>query len=72
MPVKQAGSRDADLLDRFEVVVDQDAEPADFDEAIAEFLLKIVERRLAARRQTISGGTPAAAVDLATGDKGRQ
>jgi len=36
---------DPDLLDRFEVVVDQDAEPADFDEALATFLLKIVQTR---------------------------
>ena len=36
---------DLDLLDRFEVVVDQDAEPVDLDEAIVEFLLKIVEKR---------------------------
>ena len=36
---------DLDLLDRFEVVVDQDAEPVDLDEALAEFLLRIVEKR---------------------------
>ena len=33
---------DHDLLDHFAVVVDQDAEPADLNEALAEFLLKIV------------------------------
>lgn len=38
-----------DLADRFEVVVDPDAEPADFDEALLDFLDKIVERRLATK-----------------------
>lgn len=41
----QVVSADIDLLDRFEVVVDQDAEPVDWDEALAEFLLKVVEKR---------------------------
>ena len=36
---------DLDLLDRFAVVVDRDAEPVDLDEAVAEFLLRIVEKR---------------------------
>jgi hypothetical protein len=40
-----------DLLD-LDLVVDQDAEPIDFDEALAEFLLKVVERRLAAKAET--------------------
>ena len=40
-----SADHDPDLLDRFEVVVDQDAEPADLDEALTEFLLKIVEKR---------------------------
>ena len=40
---------DLDLLNRFEVVVDQDAEPVDLDEVLLDFLDKIVERRLAAK-----------------------
>jgi hypothetical protein len=35
----------ANSLDRFEVVVDPDAEPADLDKDLAEFLLKVVARR---------------------------
>ena len=31
---------DLDLLDRFAVVVDPNAEPVDLDEVLAEFLLK--------------------------------
>ena len=42
---------DLDLLDRFEVVVDQDAEPVDLDEALAGFLLWLVE----SRRQQLQG-----------------
>jgi hypothetical protein len=38
-----------DLPDRFAVVVDPDAEPVDLDEALLDFLDKIVERRLAAK-----------------------
>jgi hypothetical protein len=43
----QVVSADLDLalLDRFEVVVDHDAEPADLDEALAEFLLTVVHKR---------------------------
>ena len=32
-----------DLLDRFAVAVDPDAEPADWDRALATFLLRCVE-----------------------------
>jgi len=45
MPVRQTGSRDADFLDRFEIVVDPTAEPVDFDEVLADFLLHVVEQR---------------------------
>jgi len=31
-----------DLLDQFETVIDADADPSDFDEAVAEFLLAYV------------------------------
>lgn len=31
-----------DLLDRFDVVVDEDADPVDLDQALAEFLLSYV------------------------------
>ena len=42
-------SAETDPLDLFDIVVDPNAEPADLDEAVVEFLLKIVERRLAGR-----------------------
>ena len=45
--MQRVGS-DLDLLDRFEVGVDQDAEPADWDEAVAEFLLRVVYKRCSA------------------------
>ena len=32
----------SDLTECFEVVVDQDAEPADWDDALANFLLAVV------------------------------
>jgi len=38
-------SPETDLLDRFEIVVDPTAEPVDFDEVLADFLLGLVERR---------------------------
>ncbi len=41
----QIASADLDLLDRFEVIVDPNAEPADLDEALASFLLNDVRRR---------------------------
>jgi len=44
----QVAFADPDLLSRFEVVVDHDAEPSDLDEALAEFLLKIVHKRRSA------------------------
>jgi hypothetical protein len=47
-------SADTDPLDRFDIFVDPDAGPADLDEALAEFLLKVVHMRHAAH-------TPAAA-----------
>jgi hypothetical protein len=45
----QVAAADFDLLDRFEVVADQDAEPVDWDEAILDFLETVVERRHSAR-----------------------
>ena len=35
----------SDFGDRFDLVVDVDAAPIDFEEAIALFLLRVVERR---------------------------
>jgi hypothetical protein len=55
-------SAETDLLDRFEVVVDPDAEPADLDRFL-DALDRLVERRLKQRNQTTSAGTPAAEVD---------
>jgi hypothetical protein len=46
----QVVSAETDLADRFEVVVDPDGEPADFDEAILTFLERVVEQRLEARK----------------------
>jgi len=45
---------DDDLPDRFLVVVDEDAEPVDWDEALADFLLRHV-RRKRATSQALSG-----------------
>jgi hypothetical protein len=44
----------ADLLDRLEIVIDPDAEPADFDEALAEFLLTHVRRSSASTETSVS------------------
>jgi hypothetical protein len=41
-----------DLADSLTVVVDDNAEPTDFDAAVARFLLKVVERRHSQRNQT--------------------
>ena len=41
-------SSETDLSDRITVVVDRDAEPADLDEALADFLLRIVSKRCSA------------------------
>ncbi len=56
--MRQVVSRDADLLDRFTVVVDPAAEPFDLD-GFLNILDQIVERRLSQRKQSTSGGTPA-------------
>ena len=62
----QVASADLDL----DLVVDPDADPFDEDQFL-DALDRLVERRLSQRNQTTSGGTPAAAVDLTTGGKGR-
>ncbi len=46
----QSSRSDADILDRFDVVIDEAAAPVDFDEVLADFLLGIVEKRRAARQ----------------------
>ena len=58
MPVKQAGSLDADLLD-LALVVDQHADPFDEDRFL-DALDRLVERRLKQHIHSTSGGTPAA------------
>ncbi len=57
---------DLDLSARFVVVVDQDAEPVDLDEAILDFIEKIVERRhlAAAGKQAISSTARSAPHEL--------
>ena len=70
MPVKQAGSLDADLLD-LDLVVDPDADPFDEDQFL-DVLDRLVERRLAARKHTASGGTPAADGRSSPPEKKRQ
>ncbi len=42
---KANGPRSEDLLDRLEVVVDEDGEQTDFDEAMVRFLLKYVGKK---------------------------
>ena len=44
--VAQVVGDSSDLLDRFKVVVDDEAEPTDFDSAVANFLLRVVEGAL--------------------------
>jgi len=46
--MRQIAFADLDLLDRFEVVVDPHAEPADFDAALAEFLSYVRNKRSSA------------------------
>ena len=56
----------ADPLDRFDLVVDQDAEPADVDRFL-DALDRLVERRLSQRTQNETGGPgPAARSDVST------
>jgi len=65
-----SADHDLDLLDRFKVVVDPDAEPADWDEAILDFIEKVVERRHSQRKQTTPPGLRLAeVVNSTTGDK---
>lgn len=49
----------SDFPDRFEVVVDPDAQPADWDDALADFLLAYVKREssVATRASTTDGAT---------------
>ena len=49
----------SDLPDRFEVIVDRDAQPADLDDALADFLLACVKREslVATRASTTDGAT---------------
>jgi hypothetical protein len=49
---------DPSLVDRFEVVTDHDAAPADIDGAVAKFLLAVVRKQKQSRQQP---GTPAVA-----------
>jgi len=44
-----ASGLEADILDKFEILVDETAEPVDFDEVLADFLLGIVEKRRSGR-----------------------
>ena len=46
---------DVDLTDRFEIVVDPDAEPVDLDEALAEFLLSYVRSERGSSEQGAEG-----------------
>ena len=56
----------ADPLDRVDLVVDQDAEPADVDRFL-DALDRMVERRLSQRTQNETGGPgPAARSDVST------
>jgi len=56
--MRQVGSRDADLLDRFEVVVDPDAEPFDLDQFL-DALDRLVERRVSARKAAADSNSTA-------------
>jgi len=41
----RSASRETDIADKFTVVVDPDAQPVDWDEAVATFLLACVQKR---------------------------
>jgi hypothetical protein len=41
---QKASSSKADLIEKFEVIVDENAEAVDWDEAMAEFLLAYIKR----------------------------
>ncbi len=69
MPVKQAGSLDADLLD-LDLVVDQHADPFDEDQFL-NALDRLVEWRLKQRTTAAPGGTLPETVDLTTGTERR-
>ena len=61
-------SPETNLLDRFDVVVDPDAEPIDLGRFL-DVLDQIVERRFSQRNPRTSGGTPAmAVVNITTGE----
>ena len=67
MPVKQAGSLNADF-DQFDLVVDHDADPFDLDRFL-DALDRLVERRLTQSKHSTSAGTPAAVGStITTGD----
>ena len=52
----QVISTDTDLFDRFEFVIDEDAEPGDFDEAVATFLLAYIETESATPGEVLTEG----------------
>ena len=52
----KASLSDSDFFERFEVVLDQDAEPADLDQVLAEFLLNYVRSNQGAVEVTDLGG----------------
>lgn len=57
----------ADLQDRFSFEVDPDTEPADWDLAVARFLLAVVRKR-----SRSSSAPPAAALDVSVPPEGER
>jgi len=52
----QVISTGADLFDRFNFVVDEKAEPVDFDEALATFLIAYIEHESAIPSEVSTAG----------------
>lgn len=63
---------DLGLLDRFDLVVDADAEPVDLDQVLLDFVERIIERRLSRRKQRRTAGAPAAVLSIFTPESERQ
>ncbi len=52
----------ASLLDRLSIAIDQDADPVDLDDALAEFLLAVVRKRRLSKSISTLAESPAPAV----------
>ena len=51
----QVSSNPSDLSEHFEIVVDQDADPVDWDDVLVDFLLAVVRTEADQRRDEENG-----------------